>query len=243
MLLKYSKFVLCLLLLVISSSLAGEDKWQSWKDETLLKSSEISGWCGAEKALLMMDLIKENRCKKCVEIGVFSGKSLFPIARALKYQGFGKVYAIDAWNAALAIEGFDSEDPNCLWWSQINFDFFYQSTCDLIKTHKLRPYCSILRKSSEDALSFFEDESIDFIHFDGNHNERCVTRDVSAYFPKVRDKGYILLNDPNWMSMRQALIYLLERADLVSSFSPSATYFLFRKNSARIKNANLLMDP
>jgi hypothetical protein len=83
---------------------------------------------------------------------------------------------------------------------------------------------------------------IDFIHLDGNHNEEFAFQDITDYFPKIKDGGYILLNDPNWFSMKRSLVFLLERADLVSSFSPSATYFLFRKNNQRAQNANILFQ-
>ena len=69
-------------LLFVNTVLLAQDPWETFKKETALKMASIPGWCSEEKALLMMDIIKENKCQHCIEIGVFSGRSLFPIAKA-----------------------------------------------------------------------------------------------------------------------------------------------------------------
>lgn len=229
-------------LICITTSLFSNDAWVSFKNETIAAMKTISGWCSSEKAFLMMDVIKENKCQNCVEIGVFSGVSLFPIAKALQYNGEGKVFAIDAWDISEATKGFSPSDPNYTWWSQLDFNCFYKQTLTIISKNELNKFCSIIKQPSQSAVHLFSDEMIDFIHLDGNHNEEFAFQDIIEYFPKIKDGGYILLNDPNWFSMKRSLVFLLERADLVSSFSPSATYFLFRKNNQRAQNANILFQ-
>lgn len=236
------KKLACIFLFCITSSLFAQDEWVVFKNETVLEMNTIPGWCSPEKALLMMDIIKENKCKCCIEVGVFSGMSLFPIAKALQYNGSGKVSAIDAWDPLEAIKGFSSSNSNYAWWSQLDFIYLFRQTLTLISKNKLNKFCSIIKQSSQNAASLFADDTIDFIHLDGNHNEEFAFQDVINYFPKVKDGGYILLNDPNWFSMKRSLVFLLERADVISSFSPSATYFLFRKNNQRMQNANVLFN-
>lgn len=236
------KISICIFLLCITTSLFSQDAWMSFKNATVSEMKTVPGWCSTEKALLMMDIIKENKCQCCVEIGVFSGMSLLPMAKALQYNRSGKVFALDAWNPLEAIKGFSSSDPNYLWWSQLDFNYFYKQTLLLIYKNGLNKFCSIIKQPSQDATCLFADETIDFIHLDGNHNEEFSFQDVTNYFPKVKDGGYILLNDPNWLSMRLSLVFLLERADLISPFSSSATYFLFRKSNQRMQNANVLFN-
>jgi hypothetical protein len=190
----------------------------------------------------MMDVIHENKCQCCIEIGVFSGMSLFPIAKALKYNKAGNVYGIDAWDPLEAVKGFSASDPNYIWWSTLDLDGFYKNTLKLIKQSKLTKFCFLIKQSSQNAVSLFVDESVDFLHLDGNHNEEYAYQDVIDYFPKVKDGGYILLNDPNWLSMMRSLVFLLERADSVSPYTSSATYLLFRKNKERMQNAELLLN-
>lgn len=231
-----------LMVFSIAGFISAQDEWVSFKNETILKMGSIQGWCSKEKALLIMDLIKESKSQRCLEIGVFSGMSLFPIARALKYNGSGKVFAVDAWDPHEATKGFGTSDPNYVWWSQLNFENLFKQTIGIIKKNKLSEFCHVVKKPSQEVVNNFVDESIDFIHFDGNHNEEFAFQDVVSYFPKVIDGGYILLNDPNWFSMRRALVFLLERTDLISDFTPSATYFLFRKNKQREQDADVFFE-
>ncbi len=212
--------------------------WLSFKNETVSTMSTIPGWCSKGKAFLIMDIIKENKCQNCVEIGVFAGMSLFPIIKALHYNGGGKVFAIDAWNAHEATKGFSKSDPNYKWWNELDYDSFYQQTIKLINQNKLSKYCSVIKQPFKTAINLFADETIDFIHFDGNHNEEEAFQDVITYFSKVKNDGYILLNDSNWLSMKKALTFLLERTELISSSSPSATYVLLRKDEQKVKAAN-----
>lgn len=239
---KHFKKSISIFLVYSAVSLFAQDSWVSFKNETIATMNTVPGWCSTEKAFLIMDVIKKNKCSCCVEIGVFSGRSLLPIAKALQHNGNGKVFAIDAWDVSEAIKGFNDSDPNCIWWSQLNFNHFYEETVHLVKKNKLNEFCVIIKQSSQNAVYLFAHETIDFIHLDGNHNEDVALQDITNYFEKVKNGGYILLNDPNWFSMKSSLVFLLERADLVSSFSPSATYFLFRKNNQRWQNANVLFN-
>lgn len=225
----------------VKLEISQEKNWKNFQNETLLKMSDIPGWCSKEKALIMMNLIKENRFQTCLEIGVFSGMSLFPIAKTLKYNRNGIVYAIDSWSSFEATQGLRKTDPNYIWWSQLNFDEFYNYTVDLVRHSGLNGYCRVIKNSAKDAACLFLDDTIDFIHFDGSHDGQCAFQDIEAYFPKVKDGGYIMLNDANWLCMRQALVYLLERADLVFPFSPSTTYLLFRKNNLLASQAAALL--
>jgi len=48
-----------------------------------------------------------------------------------------------------------------------------------------------IRKLSDDAVGDFEDESIDFIYIDGNHQYEFAKKDVENYYPKVKKGGVI----------------------------------------------------
>lgn len=101
--------------LLLGVNLSSSDSWTSFKEETILIMNEIPGWCSKEKAFLIMDLLKETQCQNCIEIGVFAGSSLLPIAKTLKHNGTGKLYAIDAWDSIEAVEGFDISGSDYKW--------------------------------------------------------------------------------------------------------------------------------
>jgi len=54
---------------------------------------------------------------------------------------------------------------------------------------------TLVRESSLDAFSRFEDESLDFVHVDGDHAFDMVMQDILFYVPKVRKGGMILIHD------------------------------------------------
>jgi hypothetical protein len=233
-------FRFLILFCLLAQNLLSKENWEAFKQQTIAEISNIPGWCTEDKARLMMDLIHKNKFQRCIEIGVFCGSSLFVIAKALQYNQSGLVYGIDTWCAEEALKGMKAEDPNHAWWSSLDFNQLLQSSIDLIARHKLNKHCSIIKMRSSEFAKRISNASIDFIHIDGNHSDESVFDDVVTYFPIVKDKGYILLHDANWVSMRRAVFFLLERATLINEFSPSSNYLLFMKNTKREKGAEIL---
>ena len=221
--------------------LLAQTPWKEFKKDTMVQMDQLQGWCSREKANTIMDVIYENRCKKCIEVGVFGGRSLLPIMRALQYNGAGKVFGVDAWDTNVAIEGLSGSDPNCLWWQKVNLNDLYFQTIKMLQKNRAKRLCVLVKKSSQEASTMFLDETVDFIHLDGNHTEELAFQDVVEYFPKVKDGGYILLSDPTWYPMKRSLVFLMERADLVSTFSPRASFYLFRKSKSRIQKMQALL--
>ncbi len=48
-----------------------------------------------------------------------------------------------------------------------------------------------IRKFSEDAIGHIEDESLDFLYMDGNHQYEFVKKDIELYYPKIKKGGVI----------------------------------------------------
>lgn len=55
--------------------------------------------------------------------------------------------------------------------------------------------CVIVRKFSMDAIEDFEDESLDFVYIDGNHEFQHVTNDIAEWSKKVRKGGIVAGHD------------------------------------------------
>jgi hypothetical protein len=62
---------------------------------------------------------------------------------------------------------------------------------------RLKPYpnCTIIRKTSMDALSEVEDESLDFVYIDGNHWFKYVAEDLVEWTKKVKKGGIVAGHD------------------------------------------------
>ena len=79
-------------------SLHADSEIDELKKQVCLVLPSLEGWCSREKALNFIDLVLEVKPQVCVEIGVFGGSSLFPVASALKHRGEGIVIGIDPWD-------------------------------------------------------------------------------------------------------------------------------------------------
>ena len=63
-------------------------------------------------------------------------------------------------------------------------------------TGRLAPYdCTIIRKTSMEALEDFEDESLDFVYIDACHHFRYVAEDLCEWIKKVRPGGIVSGHD------------------------------------------------
>lgn len=154
------------------------------------------GWCTLEKAYLMMDCLEEvseNIDRPvCVEIGVFGGKSLFPLAACLKEMGKGIVYGIDPWTTEASLEGY--EGPHHNYWNSVPFDLVYDRFVEGLFELKIENYVDIIKEKSDDAP---EIKNICFLHVDGQHTEQA-NRDIKKYGPNVIDGGYCIMDDVEW---------------------------------------------
>ncbi len=222
-------WLIALLLLIPFSSHCEEDSWTVYKIDTLLHQNEIMGWCTKEKALKLMDLIKDTQPEVCVEIGVFGGSSIYPISSALKFNDKGIVYAIDPWSKEECLIGYNQDDPNYSWWSEINYEGVFQHFLWMLNTFNLHKYCAVMRMKSIDAATRFPDDFIDILHVDGNHTEEAAFMDVQIFLPKVKKGGYIWFDDADWSTTTKAVVYLNDQCQLDLSRSVGTSCLLFKK--------------
>ncbi|KPK32767.1 MAG: hypothetical protein AMS24_03205 [Chlamydiae bacterium SM23_39] len=216
--------------ILFSTFLKSEDiSWKKYKKKTFFYQKKIPGWCTVEKSEKMMNLIYNASPEICVEIGVFGGSSVYPTAMALKFLNKGKIYAIDPWENNECVEGYDKNDPNYIWWNKINLNKIYKSFKKMININKLSSFCQIMKMTSENAVNFFKDESIDILHIDGNHTEQKSFLDVQNFLPKVKKGGFIWFDDANWNTTSKAINYLQENCEFLPNMSINNTCLLFRK--------------
>lgn len=155
---------------------------------------QLEGWCSYEKAATLINLVLQKRAEVIVEIGVFGGKSLVPMAYAQKIMGFGKTYGIDPWDADASVQNL--QDPaNRQWWASVNHELIFQNLQAKIKAFGLDPQIELIRKTSSAAEPI---DNIDFLHIDGNHSEVASLFDVLKWVPLVKKGGVIVFDDLQW---------------------------------------------
>lgn len=192
------------------------------KIETILPT--IHGWCSFKKATKLVELILDKQPEICVEIGVFGGSSLIPQALTLKANNKGMLYGIDPWSTEAALEHMQAEE-HIKWWKELDIESIYNHCVSNLTTYELNQFCTLVRDKAENAVTMFEDNSIDLLHIDGNHSEDLAYKDATLYLPKVKQGGIIFFDDIWWtegnqVTTRKAITYLLgfcERTDLINN--------------------------
>jgi cephalosporin hydroxylase len=216
------------MLLIFTASLHADARTDELKKQVCLILPSLEGWCSREKALAFIDLILQEKPKMCVEIGVFGGASLFPVASALKYHGEGVVIGIDPWDKLECIKYLDprEDEAHFKWWSHLDLQSIYHSYTSMLKRYQLEGYCKTVATTSEKAAMGLN--SIDILHLDGNHSNIASVQDVTLYLPKVRSGGYIWLNDCLWEEMQDSVELLLNSCEVVKLVD-HGNCILFRK--------------
>lgn len=185
---------------------AGLEAEKRFKQTALYAMRHLQGWCSEYKASTLMDLVWLMRPQTVVEIGVFGGKSLVPMAYALKALGTGGIiYGIDPWSAMASAEGQDGANQD--YWANLDHDGLLNDLKTKIATFNLTNQITLVRATSEDAAPI---ENIDILHIDGNHSNDASYYDICKWGPLVRKGGMIIFDDITWSTIDKALKFLDE---------------------------------
>lgn len=176
---------------------------QQTKEQAYYYMDRLEGWCTKNKASLLIDLIFMLKPHTVVEIGVWGGKSLVPMAHALKILNNGMIYGIDPWDNAASIKGMEGD--NLEWWEKVDHEMIFQGLLSRIKEFNLEDRIELIRTTSELAPSI---PNIDILHIDGNHSEDASNLDVIKWVPLVKKGGVIIFDDMTWGTNANAVKWL-----------------------------------
>jgi predicted O-methyltransferase YrrM len=149
-------------------------------DQYLVNIDEFchSAWIG--HAPFLKFLIREIEPRVFVELGVHYGFSYFLGCQAIKECELQtKAFAVDHWIGDEQAGFFDSS--------------VFASVKE--KNIKYQNFSTLLKMSFDEALSNFEDGSIDLLHIDGFHSYESVSKDFNSWLPKMGSNGIVLLHD------------------------------------------------
>ncbi len=137
-----------------------------------------------------------------VEIGVFGGSSLIPMAHVLSQRihrtgNPGFIVGIDPWTPDAALEDMKNQD-NIAYWKDMNYSSILEGLRKVIAAKNLGSCCELVREMSQDAVWRYNDVSIDLLHIDGNHSAIPAMRDTQLFLPKVKKGGTIVWDDIGW---------------------------------------------
>lgn len=124
------------------------------------------------------ELFNQLGFRSGVEIGVFEGAFTEVLAKG----GF-KVYGVDPW---LVYEDYGTPTYQPI------ADKRYQKAISRLSKY---PNVELIRKMSMEAVEDFEDESVDFVYIDGNHQFRYIADDMYEWWKKLRKGGILCGHD------------------------------------------------
>ena len=130
----------------------------------------LSEWCPMDKAHTLASLVIALRPALTIEVGVWQGASLVPMALAHRAIGFGRVIAVDAWAAVASIEGQVNPD-DVKWWSAVDHEKAYQMFITVLAEEGLSQFVEVVRARSDE---YMPPEGIGLWHCDGNHSDQAV---------------------------------------------------------------------
>lgn len=155
---------------------------------------DLKGWCPPEKAQALAAMVVTLRPEVVVELGVWTGASLIPMALAVKQNGVGSVLGIDPWSSQASIEGQVKAEDQQFWSNASMHEVEFNRFMGNLDKYGLHDVVRIARKRSNDVVP---PEKIGLLHIDGNHGPQAVM-DVNRFAPKVVFGGLVVMDDLNW---------------------------------------------
>ena len=153
---------------------------------------KLHGWATVEKAITLASAVIALRPEIVLEVGVWGGRSLFPLALACKAVGKGKVIGVDPWVSVAAIQG--QTEANRKWWNEQPFDMVYNDFMQRRTQLGLSDVTVIERMISD---YFTPPKQIGICHLDGNHGPQAFV-DAQRFAPLVQVGGFLALDDLEW---------------------------------------------
>lgn len=206
---------------------------------------DIWGWCTEKKSSKIIEIIKNiNRENiKCVEIGVYGGKSILPLAIELKNKNDNSIiYAIDSWKTEDSVSGYS--DENYEWWSKVDLEKYYRIFQNLVEDFDLKNV--ITKRQNSCDVNIEEMGEIDYIYIDGQHTEKNLTHDIEKFGERIKKDGYMLLDDIDWFndkfikSLKEKLIMMNFNLKEVIEENKNILWILQRDNYEKeILNKNI----
>lgn len=128
------------------------------------------------------ELFRELGYKVGAEIGVYTGTYSEVLCHGNPNM---KLYCIDPWTT------YDSEEIEPYAKNQDALNKFYSEAKKRLSKYN----CTIIRKSSMDAVKDFKQGELDFVYIDANHSYQNVKEDVREWAKIVRDGGIVAGHD------------------------------------------------
>ena len=135
----------------------------------------------SHKNTIMLDFVINEMPSNCtwVELGSWTGKSAaYCSVELLNKNKLGRFVTIDSWEGGVELR---------------DNDLIINKTLKSVFLENVQPIIDnieVIQSMSWDASRKFSDESIDFCYVDAGHTYEDVTKDLNAWWPKIKKDGF-----------------------------------------------------
>lgn len=127
------------------------------------------------------DIVRFTKPSTIVELGTHYGTSFFSFCQAVRDAQIPSLcYAVDTWKG----------DPHSGYYGEQVY-----LAVNSVNTREFPNIGRLLRSNFDNALSTFEDSSIDLLHIDGYHTYEAVRHDYTSWYPKLKENSIVLFHD------------------------------------------------
>jgi len=162
----------------------------------------------------LIDLIQNNKFNVGLEIGVSLGSTTEILLRSIPNL---KLFGVDPYMYYIDWNGNEIIDN----------DEYMNTMLNAIKPYNER--FVHIRKTSDDAVLDFENESLDFIFIDGVHTYDQVKKDCENFYPKLKKNGLFSGHDYNAISVvRNAVDDFKKTVNKDLSFTNNDVWYFFK---------------
>lgn len=141
-------------------------------------------WPWAGHKFFAYDLLTNVKPKTVVELGTHYGTSLWSFAQAAKDNALDtELFAVDTWQGEAHAGLYGEEVFETV--AAIKRSFYSKGSFEIY----------FLRKTFNEALADFKNNTIDLLHIDGLHSYEAVHHDFEAWLKKMKKNGIILFHD------------------------------------------------
>jgi len=131
-------------------------------------------------------LVKTNGWKNGAELGMWKGRTfLFLLSQCPDLTLIG----VDLWAPQPDNTGLETYES----WDHVGFENNVRKQAE-----KFGDRAIIVKGWTVEAANDVEDNSLDFVFVDADHSTEAVYNDIKAWWPKVKDTGWIIGHDINW---------------------------------------------
>jgi len=197
----------------------------------MLEFKNISGWFNYSKLYdEMVHKAAEN--STFVELGVFKGASAAHMCTSI-FNSNKKInfYAIDWFKGSIEHDDMPEHFPEHLFGSNRD-NWLYQHCIENLEPAINLGLVNVIKKSAMDALSLFDDNTIDFCFHDASHEYEDLMKELPLWWNKIKPGGYFGGHDyGNWsfIGVSRAVNKLAEQYDLHITYRATEDSWLIQK--------------